>query len=130
MQQLCRIFTTNTVYVPHLNGIGLFPIIPLLDHRSVDDSHTPPLNLIFSCKENCFYECVGERIVVTPIVPVAKDQPLTLNFATSYMPRAHRQAEIRNLFGYDCACDLCSASKDDTRAFVCKKVCLSMESCR
>lgn len=107
IQQLCRIFTTNTVYVPHINGIGLFPIVVLVDH---------------SCKENCFYECVGEKIVVTSIGPVGKDQPLTLNFATSYMPRAYRQAEIRALLGYDCACDMCNLNvRDETRAFICKK---------
>lgn len=108
LQNLVRILVTNTIQVPFLKGVGLYPVAPLLDH---------------SCKENCYYECIGQRLAVTSITAIQKDQPLTFNYLKSYLPRAQRQAEIKNLFRHNCSCELCGETvRDETRAFVCKKV--------
>lgn len=98
--------------------------------------------LLDSCKENCHYECIGDRLVLTAITPITKDQGLTLNFIKPYNPKATRQgfllsllfysqfsflnfvALIKSQFQYTCACELCAndSVRDETRAFVCKKV--------
>jgi len=108
LQLLVRICLINALPVPHISGLGLYPIVVLLDH---------------GCKENCHYECVGERLILTAITPIVKDQGLTLNFLKSYLPKARRQQEIKALYQYSCNCDLCLSvdAKDETRAFVCKK---------
>jgi hypothetical protein len=108
LQQLVRVFLINALPVPHINGLGLYPIVVLADH---------------SCKENCYYECIGEKLVLTALTPIGKDQGLTLNFLKSYLPRARRQLEIRSVYQYPCSCELCNVDslKDETRSFVCKK---------
>lgn len=108
LQLLVRIFLVNCIVVPHLNGVGLYPIIVLVDH---------------SCKENCHYECIGDRIILTALTPIAKDQGLTLNFINPYNPKSKRQALIKSQFQYTCGCELCvnESARDETRAFVCKK---------
>jgi len=47
---------------------------------------------------------------------------LTLNFLKPYLPRSQRQTEIKNLFKYNCKCELCADNvRDETRAFICRK---------
>jgi len=113
LQHLVRIVLINALPVPHINGVGLYPIVVLLDH---------------SCKENCYYECIGEKLIVTALTPINKDQGLTINFLKTYLPKARRQAEIKSLYHYPCNCELCQADvKDETRAFVCKKCTFTVE---
>jgi hypothetical protein len=98
----------NTIRLPHIKGVGLFPGIVMADH---------------SCKANCVVETFGTKAVLTTLYPIPKDEKLTLNYLeSSYLPRAARQELIRSLYNYSCVCSLClPGQRDETRAFICKK---------
>jgi len=104
---LLRILILNSISIPQMHGVALYPCITFMDH---------------SCKENCRIEFDGTKVTLTPITPISKDTSLTLNFLdVRYSPRVTRQAEIKSKYNCNCICELCSQEKDQTRVFICKK---------
>jgi len=107
LANLIGILWTNTLPVPQLRGIGLFPVATMVDH---------------SCKENATFETIGTKLVVTAISIIPNGQPITFNFTKPFQARGARLQHIKTNYHIECKCERCAPDvKDELRAFICQK---------
>eukprot|EP01126_Amoeba_proteus_P048204 TRINITY_DN555_c0_g2_i3.p1 TRINITY_DN555_c0_g2~~TRINITY_DN555_c0_g2_i3.p1 ORF type:complete len:343 (+),score=72.82 TRINITY_DN555_c0_g2_i3:440-1468(+) len=110
LANLIGIFKTNTHNVPHMQGLGLYPVATMINH---------------SCSPNSVYETIGTKMYLVAISPIAASTPVTLCYINPQQPRATRLEQLQSLYHFECKCCRCAPdARDHTRAFLCQ-ICLN-----
>lgn len=99
---------TNAHHI-HGMGLGLFPVASMMEH---------------SCSPNAVYEVVNDKMTVTAITKISKNDGISICYIKPYQPRKARQLELKAHYHFDCLCSMCSFdlfNRDLCRSFRCKR---------
>ncbi|KAF9267574.1 SET domain-containing protein [Marasmius fiardii PR-910] len=97
------IFQTNAVAAG--DGVGIFPRMARLNHGC-----SSAFNVVYTWRE-------GEAaLVVHALKGVKEGQELLTTYSTMKKPRAERRAYLREHYGFECQCHVCSLSDTESKA--------------
>ncbi len=104
--RLYRVCETNAHTASAVDGMGVFPLVAMLNH---------------ACDPNSTYvSAEGTTMVVKTTRSVAKGEELTVGYTTAFLPVAVRQRVLKARYGFACTCARCAPTAVDlSRAFVC-----------
>ncbi|KAK1236263.1 hypothetical protein PQX77_000497 [Marasmius sp. AFHP31] len=97
------IFQTNAVAVGE--GVGIFPRMARLNHGC-----SSAFNAVYTWREK------EGALVVHALKRITKGQELLTTYATMKKPRDFRRAYLREHYGFECQCDVCSLPQELSKA--------------
>ncbi|KAL0578969.1 hypothetical protein V5O48_003061 [Marasmius crinis-equi] len=93
------IFQTNAVAAG--DGVGIFPRMARLNHGC-----SSAFNVVYTWREK------EGALVVHALKGITKGQELLTTYATMRKPRDFRRAFLRERYGFECQCDVCSLPEE------------------
>ncbi|KAG7088604.1 hypothetical protein E1B28_012578 [Marasmius oreades] len=106
------IFQTNAVAAG--GGVGIFPRMARLNHGC-----SSAFNVVYTWRER------EGALVVHALKGVKKGQELLTTYSTMRQPRAIRRAYLREHYGFECQCQVCSLSDAESKASDARLVAIS-----
>lgn len=101
--------TTETVNVVNINDglesvedFGIFYHVSRINHDCLANTYTS-------------WNDKTERYVIHALRDMAKGEEITMEYLKLYLPRRERQAFLRREYGFDCACHVCTLSRQQSR---------------
>lgn len=106
--KLFKILENNAHEMKSADGMGLFPLVSMLNHQCVNS--------------NCSYQSSSlTNMVVKTLRDIKKGEELTVSYISSFISLSFRKRVLRARYDFDCKCENCVDCYDYARCFKCEK---------